>query len=582
MRALLFFAIFCFSVFSAYPQVVITSNDLPHPGKIYVVKYDTIPQISISNPSSQPQTWNFSQLNNHYYKVASYSPTAPAQYWAPSFPGCNMYTYGPSYMFTGLFGGAPVDQSMWGYAFWKADNTGLYTVGWRGDYGIGFRNVLENQPEMLMGTPASYNSTFNNASQWSVAFNVVSSNQDTNYLARVKKTLTADAFGQITTPYGSFNVLRMHEFFVETDSIFASISGTPIPGTGSIWKKDTLHNYYFWANGVGYPIATIHANANNVIKNIEYLDTILNTYSIHGQVFAHNSTAPVSIGKASLMAHDSVDHLFGINEEISIDNAGRFQFANVLGGSWMIRALPDTASFAAEMPTYYGDKVLWNTASILHASRDTNIVIHCVGTDSLSVNNSGTGQISGIVFADTSNMKASLIAAENINIILQKGDSLYYAKHGKTDHLGHFHFKNLPNSSYRLIVEIAGVVQDSSYEVQIMGSEISGLNFYFDSVKVHLMNVSGVPTIKNNVNKHIVVFPNPVSDKTTILFTEDFDKDVNYSVSVFDISGKEMFNKLGKTNHKIDIDCSGLKNGLYFFNLQINGTIASRGKLIVQ
>lgn len=580
MKTFVLFAVCCVFAGSLFSQITITSNDLPRPGKIYVVNYDTVTQVNIGGTGQQ--TWNFSQLNNHYYKLASYSPTAPYQYWAPEFPGSNIYTYGPSYMFAGLFGGAPVDESMWGYAFWKTDNTGLRIVGWRGDYGLGMRNVQETQQELLMGTPATYNSVFNNNSQWTVFVDVIPSDQDTAYQVKTKKTLTSDAYGSLTTPYGTFNVIRVHEFYTEIDSSFATLNGQPLPYPGIVINKDTLHNYYFWANGIGYPVATIHADSNNVVKDVEYLDTVYNTYSIHGQVHAHNNSSPVTQGSATLMGRDAIDHLFGIDEEIPLDGSGHFQFANVLGGNWMVRALPDTGAFAAEMPTYYGNEVLWNTASILSVSRDTNITILCTGTDSLFANNSGSGQLSGIVYADTANMKSSFVAAEDITVILVKGDSMYYAKHGKTDHLGNFHFKNLPNSTYRIKIEIAGVTQDSTYEVQLSGGTLTGLNFYYDDSTVHLMNGSGVPVVRSYGDRHITVYPNPLTDKTTILFTGNSEKEVFYSVSVFDVTGKEMFIKQGKTSERIELDCSGLRDGIYFFSLLLDRTTVSRGKLIVK
>src|SRR3989339_1052256 len=222
------------------PAYVLTQSDMPQPGRINLVAYDTTTNVSIGTASNSSQTWNFSNLQLHYMKVASFSPTSPYQYYAPSFPGSNMYTYGPSFLYTSFFGGAPVDQSSWGYMFWKTDATGFRIVGFRGDYGIGDRNVLENPQELLMGVPAALNDTFNNEASWKVVFDVVQSisNYDTNYVSSLKKKLTVDAYGVLTTPFGTDSVYRVHEYVTTIDSVYASIMGTPVSGYSFPVNKD--------------------------------------------------------------------------------------------------------------------------------------------------------------------------------------------------------------------------------------------------------------------------------------------------------------------------------------------------------
>lgn len=584
MKTTLLSIVFFFLLCNLHSQIVITGNDMPQAGKVYSVAYHTAPSVSIGSASPITQIWNFSSLQKQYYKVASFSPTAPYHFWGTNFVGANLFTYGPSYMFSGLYGGAPVDQSMWGYMYWKSDNTGLHIVGWRGDYGMGNKNVLESPQELLMSTPASYDSVFYNNSKWEIILTHPTNLYDTNYVVRVKKTLTADAFGQLTTPHGTFDVLRVHEYYIETDSVYASHNGIPItyPGSYYILSTDTLNNYYFWAKNIGYPIAIARADKNNTLLHIEFLDSTYNSYSITGQVLMHNGINPVGTGFAASYAHDSWDHLFGVDEQIPLDTAGHFQFANVLQSNRMIHAMPDTALYPSEMPSYYGNAILWNNASILSVTRDTNIVITCVGNDSTTFYNSGSGQINGIVYVDTSASKANLLASQDITIILLEGDSMVTAKHGKTNHLGNFHFKNLPPSKYKIAVEIAGVLQDSTYSIQINSNTVNDINFYYDSTKVYLYNSSGIHTVRNYGLTHVVVYPNPLTDKTTFLISNPEEKESSYSLTVFDLTGKTVMNKSGKTVDQIELKRENLKTGIYFFSLELNGVIATRGKLIVK
>jgi len=256
-------------VFSAIGQITITGADLPQPGTSFLVANDTNPSISLGAPNASWQSWDYSALANHYPQAAVYGATSNTAY-AADFPLSNAYTYGPAYMYSSLYGGAPVDQGTHGYMFWQTDNTGFWAVGWMADSGpFAFEKVHESPPELLIGVPATYGTVFNNSSRWELPMNNVPTNIDTFYIVNRTKTLTADAWGELITPYDTFpDVLRIHEYVIEHDSVRTQFM---VWDSTFLFSSDTSNIYTYIANGIGYPVAIVHADKNNVIKDVEYL-----------------------------------------------------------------------------------------------------------------------------------------------------------------------------------------------------------------------------------------------------------------------------------------------------------------------
>lgn len=259
------------AVITVDAQITITQADLPQAGYTYLTYTDTTPSVTLGSPSATAQSWNYSSLGQDYPSVPTYGLTSWTPY-ASSFPTSNIYTYGPAALYSSLAGGAPVgSQGMnKGYMFWRTEVTGFYTVGFRADSGAYANvNVQVTPNELLIGTPTTYNSTFNNTSAWTFPMAINSADYDTFYTSRTVKTLTTDAWGDITTPAGYFpSVIRIHEYLVKVDSVYIKQNNITIYSMELL--RDTANNYLFMANGVNYPISIVHANAANTITSVEY------------------------------------------------------------------------------------------------------------------------------------------------------------------------------------------------------------------------------------------------------------------------------------------------------------------------
>lgn len=289
-KLLLFFVIFI-SVTTVRAQITITGADMPQAGVSVITATDTLNSVNLGSPGASSQVWNFSSLTPSYYSFPTYSLTSTTSY-AAAFPVSNIYTYGPAAFYSSLYGATPVgSQGMSkGYMFWESDNTGFSVVGFRADSGAySNTNILENPKELLIAAPATYGTpVFNNVSRWELPMNVNPADADTFYVVRSTKTITADAWGSLTTPFGTFsNVLREHEYRIKIDSAYGKMGSVPLYAIELI--RDTANNYIYMANGIHYPVAIVHANKNNVIKDVEYYDGVyvgINDVAIENNSFS--------------------------------------------------------------------------------------------------------------------------------------------------------------------------------------------------------------------------------------------------------------------------------------------------------
>lgn len=264
-----FSTVFIFS--GSFSQITILESDLPEAGYTYLVSADTLTSVIIGAPSASAQVWDYSTLLQHYLKFPTYDSTINTAFQT-DFAASTLYTYGPEAMYSGFYGGAPIgSQGMNnGYMFWRRDNTGFWIVGFRSDDGIyANKNVLYNPQELMIKTPATYNDVINNTARWELFFGDNTANLDTLFVTNLKKTLTVDAFGDLTTPVGNYpDVLRIHEYLITVDSSYATILGNPLAQLEL--KRDTLNNYIFMDNLTNYPVCIVHADKNDNVLNVEY------------------------------------------------------------------------------------------------------------------------------------------------------------------------------------------------------------------------------------------------------------------------------------------------------------------------
>ncbi|NSW46314.1 MAG: T9SS type A sorting domain-containing protein [Bacteroidales bacterium] len=250
-------------------QVTIQQSSLPAPGDTFAYIVDQNPSIAF-NYTQANATWNFASLQNDTIKYATYGISSQLPFIS-SFPGSNLYTYGPGILYGGLGGAAPYYNNF-GHMLFATNSNGFYTVGFRSDFGFGMTNVLVQPNELLMKVPFSYQDSTYQESSWEINYHAVSTDYDTIYKRFNFKTLVAKGYGTLITPYGTFNqCLAVEEHLRFYDTIYIKY------GTMTLYKTlaqaDTVITVHVWSENKVNALLTAYYNPQTMAcTSIEYMN----------------------------------------------------------------------------------------------------------------------------------------------------------------------------------------------------------------------------------------------------------------------------------------------------------------------
>lgn len=268
-------------------QVILTTSDLPQVGDVQVFKkLDSTLSVPVTPGLSGPgQTWNFSSLNGlldtNYYVNPSSTPNGSM------FPSSNI-----AIIYTESSGNR--------YEF------GLNTL--TGNKALGFDDppvtVLDLQPYSF--PLLTYGNSVNHSLR--ARFNVIDAN---NYDALfVQFNSAADAWGTITTPSGTVNVLRIYT----TETVYDS---SYVGGIGSQNSVTTGNYYYKWyTQNLGWPVLEISKGVLSEpnYKTVKYANDLSSVPTGVVETFTNNqlilfpnpASNTVTISTRSIVNHGSM------------------------------------------------------------------------------------------------------------------------------------------------------------------------------------------------------------------------------------------------------------------------------------
>lgn len=257
-------------------QITLNNSDVVEVGKKIVlgtnIDSSYTPQINTSN-----QTWDFSTLTSDEDEVWDVQKTEWNSFY-PQFTNSNVTL-----------------KNNDTYQFINLDATALKACGTRVYNQLidSFATVKFNTPETLIQFPASINGTFNTNSKFTVVINYSISfpystpfgtiNVDVDKIkisANRVRTVTNDAEGNLITPLGTFSALRIKEYLIETDSIYANViapfalgyialPNNAFPGISNP-IIDTTTSYNWWAKDKGYSLLSFSYD-NSKSRNVKWL-----------------------------------------------------------------------------------------------------------------------------------------------------------------------------------------------------------------------------------------------------------------------------------------------------------------------
>ena len=241
MKHLLLFSI-AFSCPFIWGQITIDQNDMPSVGDNIPRKSDTMTVLAGPGGSGPNQTWNFTATSN-YVITENTSVVSVA-----STPNGNQF--GNSNM------AMTNDNS--NYLYFNKSAQSFSTQGFSGDLlGTGVINAVFNPDLTLHQFPRTFGSSFSDTYVIDVIVPGAAINPLLSQIHFKRTSVvhdTTDAWGQLTTPHGTYDVLRIHTMEVFSDSIWAQPIFPPTWNLVST-STDTTHSYSWVGKGGKLAIA---------------------------------------------------------------------------------------------------------------------------------------------------------------------------------------------------------------------------------------------------------------------------------------------------------------------------------------
>jgi hypothetical protein len=102
-------------------------------------------------------------------------------------------------------------------------------------------------------------------------------------------------------------------------------------------------------------------------------------------------------------------------------------------------------------------------------------------------------------------------------------------------------------------------------------------NTIYDTVLVRLG--LGLNEPKENLEAHILVFPNPTVDKFFVKLDNDI---LGAQIKLLDINGREVYQMNNVNGREIEMKANNLTQGIYFIQIYDKNKLIGRSKIIVQ
>lgn len=260
-----------FCQFWTIGQITITENDFPGAGDLTTVSQAIDLQVDYSSTGPDHQ-WDFSHLSyinqvNREYKSLSgapfminftYGPFAisayRASYYAP-------YTDLPINQIGNLL---PIQISDI-FQYTRKTNQRLSWVGYSASISGQDIPIKSDTIETKYYLPLNYGDQYVSRGYTNLDLSVFINAQ---WIQIRKRSSVVDGWGELITPYGTFNVLRVQHRIEETDSVSydGNVFGLDIP---------VRYEYEWLANGEQEPvlkIVTTEILGNEVVTSVEYKD----------------------------------------------------------------------------------------------------------------------------------------------------------------------------------------------------------------------------------------------------------------------------------------------------------------------
>lgn len=261
--------------FSLSAQITLTNADFM--GASDSIFYTTGDDFSIDpTPAGPNQTWDYSSLNGVSQKIVTHYPMSAAGF-------SYQFTFQNAEFFTDNID-MPIDPSQFGQflpiqienmvGFFLLDQNEMTNLGYGADISSFPVPMQMDTVDTWYEFPINYGDTWGGPFYFKLDMNPV---QDLIYLTHSDRTTEVTGWGNLTTPYGNYDCLKLKHIVVAEDSVRIDL------GFGAMWlpiPARTTTEYQWIPLGENGPVMVVKEDATLGVTDVYYKDAYNPTLAI--------------------------------------------------------------------------------------------------------------------------------------------------------------------------------------------------------------------------------------------------------------------------------------------------------------
>jgi hypothetical protein len=316
--------------------------------------------------------------------------------------------------------------------------------------------------------------------------------------------------------------------------------------------------------GLNAGIYTINITDTNgcTSNNILSIANISNLTNIAGNIQTANGD---DASNTTIVLYDANDTIgaMSISYSATADVSGNYSFANLAEGNYILAAQPDASLFPNALITYSNGSALWFNSDTIQVSCTSQEVVDVTLLD--GVQQLGTAEIGG--FVAEYNFFNMISNAEVVLIDNTIGQAVMRTN---TDANGNYNFTDVNAGYYNVLIDLPGLIHNTSYNFNIAASDILWNKSYFVDFNNRTIDTVFMTVGVNEItNLESTVYPNPFTEQTTISYTLPTRASVN--IEVYNYLGQKVITLVNETKlagkHSTTFSTNNMAKGIYFMRI---------------
>jgi hypothetical protein len=282
----------------------------------------------------------------------------------------------------------------------------------------------------------------------------------------------------------------------------------------------------------------------------------INLYFLVGRVYAGDNFLETGFAYGYKMIEGNVVDIYAE----MVGGEGWYEFTGLSSAYYIVKAEPSPNSiyYGDYLPTYYGDVLHWEEATVIHLIQNTDGAhIHLVAVSAPQ----GPGTISGKI-------ENSSRTADVPVIIRSTGEGTAIITYTAAD--GSYVFSNLAFGTYEIFAEIPGKsITPQAVVLSESNPSAEGIDMIIMENEIVFLGITESDVFETMP----FVYPNPVNDRVNVMINLKRPSLVN--INITDVAGKiiakESYNLMDQKN--IAIDVKAFSKGIYLLRCESQGEV---------